>query len=149
MDERTFRQYMSAAKQIAGDYGRGYQRGLRRHHHGEKFGTATEHRQWMGLAKDEPRAELGQGYRDGFAGRPPREPAADTTEEATTLNVRGIDANAAERIKRAAAARSMTIGQYLARLVDLHDAMRALADSGEHDQARTELETRGLQTVRA
>jgi hypothetical protein len=66
-----------------------------------------------------------------------------------TLNIRGIDANAAERIKRAAAARNMTIGKYLAQLVNFHDAMRSLADSGGHDQVATELQIRGLETVRA
>lgn len=71
----------------------------------------------------------------------------------TTLNVRGIDDAAAQRIKRAAAARGMTIGEYLARLVDLHDAIRARADHGGDDQAdpalAAELESLGLQTVRA
>ena len=66
-----------------------------------------------------------------------------------TLNIRGIDAQAAARIKRASSARGMTLAAYLAALVDLHDAMRSLADSGKHGQVRTELETRGLQSVTA
>lgn len=69
----------------------------------------------------------------------------------TTLNVRNIDDQAAERIKRAAHARGMTVGQYLAKLIDLHDAMRALADTPTSDgrwrQVAVELEGLGLQTV--
>jgi hypothetical protein len=64
-----------------------------------------------------------------------------------TLNVRGIDPTVARRIKAGAAARGLTIGAYLARLVALHDAMRARADAG-HDGLRVELETLGLATVR-
>jgi len=65
----------------------------------------------------------------------------------TTLNIRGIETDAAARIKRAAQARNMTIGAYLARLMDLHDAIRARADAGD-DPLSWELESRGLQTVR-
>lgn len=63
-----------------------------------------------------------------------------------TLNVRGIDAGAAERIRRAAAARGLTLGAYLAALVQLHDAMRARADHGDAKIAG-ELEALGLGTV--
>lgn len=64
----------------------------------------------------------------------------------TTLNVRGIDAAAVRRAKTAAAARALTIGEYLARTISLHDAMRALADSGAWDVA-SELAALGLETV--
>lgn len=146
MDERMYRSYMMQAKQIGGEYGAGYQRGLRRHHHGETFGTAEKHRKWMRAADEPHRADLGRGYRDGFAGHPPRETAE---EPEATLNVRGINAQAAARIKAAAAARSLTIGEYLAKLVTLHDHMRHLADSGKHDQLAAELGALGLQTVTA
>ena len=66
----------------------------------------------------------------------------------TTLNIRGIETDAAARIKRAAQARGMTIGEYLARLVDLHDAVRARADAGD-DGLQAELMSLGLQTTRA
>lgn len=65
----------------------------------------------------------------------------------TTLNIRGIDREAATRIKRAAHSRDMTVGQFLAHLIDFHDVARARADAGGDDW-RVELETRGLQTVR-
>lgn len=75
------------------------------------------------------------------------------TPALTTLNIRNIDADAVARAKRAAASRDMTIGEYVARLVDLHDAMRALADSqtsdGRWEQVETELATLGLATVRS
>lgn len=64
----------------------------------------------------------------------------------TTLNVRGIDRDAANRIKRAAAARDMTIGELLARLITLHDVARARADAGD-DALMAELLALGLQTV--
>lgn len=70
MNEGKFKTYMAAAETIGGDYQAGYQRGLRRHYHGEQFGTEAEHQQWLSL--DGHRQDLGDGYRDGFEGRPPR-----------------------------------------------------------------------------
>lgn len=71
MKQGQFETYMQTASLvIGGDYARGYQRGLRRHYHGEKFGTDTEHEKWMVL--DGHIQELGDGYRDGAAGHPPR-----------------------------------------------------------------------------
>lgn len=63
-----------------------------------------------------------------------------------TLNIRNIDNNAAERAKRAAAARGMTLGQYVAALVSLHDAARARADAGDAGLL-AELQAVGLETV--
>ena len=63
-----------------------------------------------------------------------------------TLNIRGIAAVAADRIRRAAAARGLTLGAYLAALVTLHDAMRARADHGDAKVA-AELAALGLETV--
>jgi hypothetical protein len=76
MDGNTFTRLLHGARmlQIAGvignDYFRGYQRGLRRLLHGKRFGSEAEHAHWlrMGLEND-PEVELGNGYRDGFAGR--------------------------------------------------------------------------------
>lgn len=70
MNEQKFKSLMEAARTLGGDYADGYQRGLRRHHHGEAFGTAAEHDRWMNL--DGPRQDLADGYRDGFAGAAPR-----------------------------------------------------------------------------
>lgn len=64
----------------------------------------------------------------------------------TTLNVRNIDETAVKRIKLAAAARGMTVGDYLVRVSELHDVIRARADAGD-DGLQAELESRGLQTV--
>jgi hypothetical protein len=71
-----------------------------------------------------------------------------TDTQTTVLNVRGLPADAAVRIKRAARSRNMTIGEYLDSLSKLHDKMRELADSGEDDVVKAELEALGLQTVR-
>ena len=69
MNEQKFKTYMIAAESIGGDYLRGYQRGLRRHHHGDNFGTESEHEQYLNLSGS--RQTIGDGYRDGFAGKPP------------------------------------------------------------------------------
>lgn len=54
------------------DFWTGYQRGLRRHYHGEKFGTAAEHSLWLAAADDDDhqRRQRGLGYRCGLAGTP-------------------------------------------------------------------------------
>ena len=72
MDEHEFTRFMTRVRQIGGDYAIGYQRGLRRHYHGESFGTEKEHDRWLCLGLDgDRRVEMGCGYRDGFAGIPP------------------------------------------------------------------------------
>lgn len=74
MDKLLFEREMNRAKTMASiennDYWRGYQRGLRRRYHGERFGTDEEHAKWLSLAQDaDPaRAERGRGYRDGYTG---------------------------------------------------------------------------------
>lgn len=54
------------------EYWSGYQRGLRRSHHGESFGTDAEHTLWMSLVNehggDDSRKYRGLGYRAGFDG---------------------------------------------------------------------------------
>jgi hypothetical protein len=64
----------------------------------------------------------------------------------TTLNIRNIDDKAVARAKQAAAARGLTLGQYVAALVALHDAARARADAGD-DGLQSELTALGLQTI--
>lgn len=75
------------------------------------------------------------------------------TPTLTTLNIRNIDATTVALAKQAAASRNMTLGEYFARLVDLHVEMRALADSqtndGRWEQVATQLEALGLSTVRS
>ena len=46
----------------------GYVRGLRRAHHGEQFGTETEHELWVSASEstDSLRAALGRGYCAGL-----------------------------------------------------------------------------------
>lgn len=63
----TFRRLSSEPDEQ--DFWTGYQRGLRRNHHGEKFGTAEEHKLWLSLADDphdQSRKMRGLGYRCGF-----------------------------------------------------------------------------------
>lgn len=73
----------------------------------------------------------------------PRKPAPATT----TLNIRGIDAGHAREIKRAAAARGLTIAQYLGRLLLLHAAIRDAARTDA--RADSILATLRLETVTA
>lgn len=70
MRESQFKSFVAAAQAIGGEYSDGYRRGVRRHYHGDQFGSSAEHEQWMQLS--DHRQELGDGYRDGFAGLPPR-----------------------------------------------------------------------------
>lgn len=75
-----FRRLISAAVLIGGDYATGYQRGMRRRYHGENFGTDAEHEKWLSMGLDgDHRADLGQGYRDGLDGRPPRNGGASNS----------------------------------------------------------------------
>lgn len=70
MNTQKFKSYMAAVKTLKDDYSRGYQRGLRRHYHGDKFGTEEEHQKFHSMTG--VRQEIGDGYREGYAGMPPR-----------------------------------------------------------------------------
>jgi len=76
-----------AIKELSADpsFLEGYIRGLRRHYHGENFGTAEEHAQWMALADeqgDAQRTARGKGYRAGYAGQSTK----DLGDISSTLN---------------------------------------------------------------
>ncbi|HEY8768002.1 MAG TPA: hypothetical protein VIP09_12210 [Dehalococcoidia bacterium] len=64
----------------------------------------------------------------------------------TTLNIRNIDDAAAAKLKRGSDMRGLTLAQYLAKLADLHDMVRARADAGD-DALQAELIALGLETV--
>jgi len=76
MDEQTFQSELDRAKTMQGiakepieaDYWDGYQRGLRRLFHGERFGTVRQHALWLSFSNDanESKAARGRGYRDGL-----------------------------------------------------------------------------------
>ena len=51
----------------------------------------------------------------------------------STLNVRGIDKDTHDSLRRKAGARDWTLAQILAALNQLHDAVRARADAGDAD----------------
>jgi hypothetical protein len=53
---------------VRAEWWAGYMRGLRRAHHGERFGTEAEHDLWFSAAEstDPTRAALGRGYRAGL-----------------------------------------------------------------------------------
>lgn len=65
------------------------------------------------------------------------------------LLVTGVPPEALKRFRVAAGARGMEPGQYLARLVELHEAMRRLADDGGHAEVAAVLTSLGLATVTA
>ena len=56
-------------------YWTGFRRGLRRLHHGERFGTHAEHEQWIALDGDR-----GRGYDDGLLVRWPDDPEPSINE---------------------------------------------------------------------
>jgi len=66
MDEARFQSLARRAKLLTGDYGAGYQTGLRRHYYGERFGESREHD--LRAARQD---EYGRGYRDGLTGDEP------------------------------------------------------------------------------
>lgn len=53
---------------IASEWWAGYMRGLRRAHHGERFGTDAQHEMWLSASESSNamRAALGRGYRSGL-----------------------------------------------------------------------------------
>ena len=53
---------------IRAEWCAGYMRGLRRAHHGERFGSEAEHALWLSASEstDPMRAALGRGYRAGL-----------------------------------------------------------------------------------
>ena len=75
--QKQFRSLLAMAKTFQevdpdrADFWRGFQRGLRRLYHGEKFGTLQEHEQWLNCRDGEYRKQLQDGYRTGFAGKNP------------------------------------------------------------------------------
>lgn len=71
MPESRYKRYIHRARYILkGQYGQGYCWGLHRYWYGERYGTDQLHEERMQL-KDEHQL-LGDGYRDGFAGKEPR-----------------------------------------------------------------------------
>lgn len=61
-----------AAEPGRAEWWAGYMRGLRRAHHGERFGSSAEHEMWLAAVEsDDPmRAALGRGYRAGLTLEP-------------------------------------------------------------------------------
>lgn len=66
------------------EWWRGYMRGLRRAHHGERFGTETEHLIFLDAASsDDPmRAARGSGYAAGLRLQPSQPPATTAERQA-------------------------------------------------------------------
>ena len=64
---------MMKVEPAKGGYWRGYMRGLRRAHLGQKFGTTGEHQLYLSLvnSRDDDRQELGRGYVEGLAALTP------------------------------------------------------------------------------
>lgn len=57
---------------VESEWWTGYMRGLRRAHHGDRFGTEAEHQMWLAAAEsaDPQRAAIGRGYRAGLTLQP-------------------------------------------------------------------------------
>lgn len=69
---------------VKAEWWQGYKRGLRRAHHGDNFGTATEHRLYLDAAgSDDPmRQARGKGYAAGLTLEPREPPASDAERSA-------------------------------------------------------------------
>lgn len=72
------------------EWWRGYMRGLRRAHHGERFGSEAEHQTFIAAAtSDDPRrAALGKGYAVGLT-LEPRDPPDTDAERAARYKASG------------------------------------------------------------
>ena len=111
MDENKFKSWMMRAKILQrlddekSEFYSGYQRGLRRLYHGDKFGSGQEHVRYMGLSGN--RKLLGDGYRSGFSGEPP-EPGTRTEH----IHVR-LTREEREQIEAAARKERRTLSDYL------------------------------------
>src|SRR3954467_8622485 len=70
----------------------------------------------------------------------------DAGKESEDIMLRSVPRTTAQRFRAAAGGRGMTHAQYLAALVQLHEAMRVRADGGAADLA-AELARLGLSTV--
>lgn len=75
---------------VKSEWWQGYKRGLRRAHHGDSFGTATEHQLYLdAAASDDPmRQARGKGYAAGLT-LEPREPPASDSERAAKYKSTG------------------------------------------------------------
>ena len=69
---------------IKAEWWQGYKRGLRRAHHGERFGTETEHQLYLDAASsDDPmRQARGKGYAAGLTLEPRSPPDTDAERKA-------------------------------------------------------------------
>lgn len=69
---------------VKAEWWHGYKRGLRRAHHGDSFGTATEHHLFLdAAASDDPmRQARGKGYAAGLMLEPSDPPASDAERAA-------------------------------------------------------------------
>lgn len=120
MKEDVFKRLMGQAKAMADEYSSGYQRGLRQHYHGEKFGEPGQHETWIAL----PGAR-GDGYRDGFAGQPPkRAPGRPTTLGAKPRNVTLDD----DRVAFAKQLGDGNLSEGIRRALDLTKAQQSQQD---------------------
>lgn len=108
MTESEFQRSAAGGKTLAGlsdfpdnEYWTGYQRGLRRHFHGDRFGTADEHRLWLSLSAetdDDARRFRGIGYRAGFDGLP----IYEAIKNLQAVVAKSIAASAAGSVRSAA-----------------------------------------------
>lgn len=75
---------------VKAEWWHGYKRGLRRAHHGDSFGTQTEHQLYLDAAEsDDPlRQARGKGYAAGLT-MEPRQPPYSASERAARYKASG------------------------------------------------------------
>lgn len=88
-------------------YWEGYTRGIRRHYHGEQFGSSDEHSPWLSLATetgDDQRRFRGIGYLAGVDGLPISE-AIRHLQSTVAKSIAAAAAGSVRSEKKTAAAR--------------------------------------------
>lgn len=100
----SFRQTASVQEDV--EFWIGYERGLRRRHHGENFGTLEEHELWHGILPDEIdvfRRARGEGYRAGYSEADPIELFKAKQHFLTTRELAAAAGVGSSRIRQLAA----------------------------------------------
>ena len=128
MNEQKFQRNARAAEAARrnadhdeAEFWAGCLRGLRRHYHGENFGTDDEHVMWMAAAEsDDPkRRRRGEGYIAGHEGKTTQE-AAELLNPTRTYTIRQIPEDQYRRLRVMAAEREISINTLLLEIIAKH-----------------------------
>lgn len=119
---------------IKAEWWQGYKRGLRRAHHGDSFGTATEHQLYLdAAASDDPmRQARGKGYAAGLTLEPKSPPEWPTALDRARAKYRASGRQIACVIRDPDALAALD------RLVEMHGGVTAAVTAALTSQAAAE-----------